>query len=145
MPSVHECLSSTAKLLAPYPFTRMERGVGSPPVERIQYVLEQAVEQLKEFRQLILVGAQAPISYFASPGKNSVLTSPECEIHTLARPGEDAAGALDALAAALSYNGSNVPAGKAERPSLPQCDITLPCLAAAVGAPRPENAIAGDE
>ena len=57
---------TTAKLLAPYPFTRMERGVGSPPVERIQYVLEQAVEQLKEFRQLILVGAQAPISYFLS-------------------------------------------------------------------------------
>jgi len=47
---------TTAKLFAPYPFTRMERGVGSPPVERIQYVLEQAVEQLKEFRQLILVG-----------------------------------------------------------------------------------------
>ncbi|PYT36960.1 MAG: hypothetical protein DMG45_26400, partial [Acidobacteria bacterium] len=114
-------------------------------VERIQYVLEQAVEQLKEFRQLILVGAPAPISYFASPGKNSVLTSPECEIHTLARPGEDAAGALDALAAALSYNGSNVPAGKAERPPLPDGDITLPGLAAAVGATLPENAIVVDE
>jgi len=136
---------TTAKLFAPYPFTRMERGVGSPPVERIQYVLEQAVEQLKEFRQLILVGAQAPVSYFASPGKNSVLTSPECEIHTLARPGEDAAGALDALAAALSYNGSNVPAGKAERPPLPDGDITLPGLAAAVGATLPENAIVVDE
>src|SRR5438094_2804840 len=128
-----------AKLFAPYPFTRMERGVGSPPVERIQYVLEQAVEQLKEFRQLILVGAQAPVSYFASPGKNSVLTSPECAIHKLARPGEDAAGALDALAAALSYNGSNVPAGKAERPPLPDGDITLPGLAAAVGATLPER------
>src|SRR5436190_4309740 len=136
---------TTAKLFAPYPFTRMERGVGSPPVERIQYVLEQAVEQLKEFRQLILVGAQAPVSYFASPGKNSVLTSPECEIHTLARPGEDAAGALDALAAALSYNGSNVPAGKAERPPLPDGDITFPGLAAVVGALLPENAIVVDE
>src|SRR5205809_2729403 len=134
-----------AKLFAPYPFTRMERGVGSPPVERIQYVLEQAVEQLKEFRQLILVGAQAPVSYFASPGKNSVLTSPECEIHRLARPGEDAAGALDALAAALPFNGSNVPAGKAERPPLPDGDITLPGLAAAVGATLPENAIVVDE
>ncbi len=119
---------TTAELLAPYPFTRMERGVGSPPVERIQYVLEQAVAQLKEFRQLILVGAQAPVSYFASPGKNSVLTSPECEIHTLARPGEDAA-----------------PAGKAARPPLPDGDITLPGLAAAVGATLPENAIVVDE
>ena len=95
-----------AKLLAPYPFTRMERGAGLAVVERIPYVLEQAVEQLKEFRQLILVCASRPVAYFASPGKNSVLTSPECEIHTLARPGEDVAGALEALATALSIRES---------------------------------------
>src|SRR5437879_2618960 len=95
-----------AKLLAPYPFTRMERGAGLAVVERIPYVLEQAVEQLKEFRQLILVGASPPVSYFASPAKNSVLTSPGCEIHILARPGEDLAGALEALTTALSVSGS---------------------------------------
>ena len=78
-----------AKLLAPYPITRVERGAGAPAVQRIPYVPEQAIELLKGFRQLILVGAAAPVSYFASPGKNSVLTSPECEIHTLASPGED--------------------------------------------------------
>ena len=53
--------------------------------------------------------------------------------------------ALDALAAALPFNGSNVPAGKAERPPLPDGDITLPGLAAAVGATLPENAIVVDE
>src|SRR5439155_26930852 len=86
--------ATNAKLLAPYPFTRMERGAGKPTVERIHYILEQALEQLKEFRQLILVGAQAPVAYFAAPGKNAVLTSPECQIHTLASPGEDYAGAI---------------------------------------------------
>ena len=81
-----------AKLLAPYPITRMERGAGRPAVERIPYILEQASSCLKEFRQLILVGARAPVPYFASNGKSSVMTSPDCEIHTLARAAEDCAG-----------------------------------------------------
>jgi acetolactate synthase-1/2/3 large subunit len=133
------------KLLAPYPFTRMQRGAGNPAVERVHYILEQAVEQLKEFRQLILVGAHAPVAYFAAPGKNAVLTSPECEIHTLASPDEDCAGALEALAAALSLDGMQPIAPNAERPSLPSGDINLQGLAAAIGALLPENTIVVDE
>jgi acetolactate synthase-1/2/3 large subunit len=134
-----------ARLLAPYPTTRLERGIGITPVERVQYVLEQAVEQLKEFRQLILVGAAAPVAYFASPGKNAVLTSAECEIHTLASPGEDYVGALDALATALSLHATQSLPQNAERPAVPSGDITLPGLAAAVGALLPQNAIVVDE
>src|SRR6266550_2329524 len=134
-----------AKLLAPYPFTRMLRGVGIPAVERVHYILEQAVEQLKEFRQLILVGAQAPVTYFAAPGKNAVLTSPECEIHTLASPYEDSARALEALAAALSLDGMQPITANAEQPSLPSGDINLQGLAAVIGALLPENTIVVDE
>jgi acetolactate synthase I/II/III large subunit len=134
-----------AKLLAPYPITRLQRGAGLPLVERVQYVLEQGIEQFKEFRQLILVGAQAPVAYFAYPGKNSAFTSPECEIHTLASPGEDYVGALHALAAALSVRGTELPEEKAERPQMPSGEITLQGLAAAVGALLPENAIVVDE
>ncbi len=134
-----------AKLMAPYPFARLQRGVGMPRVERVQYVLEQGIEQFKEIRQLILVGAQAPIAYFAYPGKSSVFTAPECEIHTLAIPGEDYVGALDALAVALSLRGTEVTAEKADQPTLPSGGITLPGLAAAVGAFLPENAIVVDE
>jgi acetolactate synthase-1/2/3 large subunit len=135
-----------AKLLAPYPITRLERGAGIASVERVQYVLEQAIEQLSEFRQLILVGAPAPVAYFASPGKNAVLTSAECEIHTLASPGEDYVGALKALASALPLCGTHSPVERTpERPSLPSGGITLPGLAAAVGALLPENCIVVDE
>jgi len=135
-----------AKLLAPYPITRLERGSGIVPVERVQYVLEQAVEQLKEFRQLILVGAPAPVAYFASPGKSAVLTSPECAIHGLASPGEDYVGALEALAAALPVREIQLPTEKhSERPSAPSGEITLSGLAAAVGAVLPENCIVVDE
>jgi len=134
-----------AKLLAPYPITRLQRGAGLPRVERVQYVLEPAIEQFKEFRQLILVGAKAPVAYFAYPGKSSEFVSPECEIHTLATPGEDYVGALDALAAALSIHGKDVAAEKAQRPSMPTGEITLPGLATAVGALLPENVIVVDE
>jgi len=134
-----------AKLLAPYPITRLQRGAGIPRVDRVQYVLEQGIEQFKEFRQLILVGAQAPVAYFAYPGKNSAFTSPECEIHTLAKSGDDYVGALDALAAILSIRGSEAAVEKAERPPMPSGEITLPGLAAAVGALLPENAIVVDE
>ncbi|MGH9690963.1 MAG: acetolactate synthase large subunit [Candidatus Acidiferrales bacterium] len=137
--------ATNAKLLAPYPFTRMKRGAGAAIVERVPYVLEQAVEQLKEFRQLILVGTSAPVSYFAYPGKNSVFASPQCDIRVLASPGEDYVGALDALAAALSLHETLGLTEKAERPSVPRGAITLPGLAAAVAALLPENAIVVDE
>jgi acetolactate synthase-1/2/3 large subunit len=134
-----------AKLLAPYPFARLQRGAGIAKVDRVQYVLELGIEQFKEFRQLILVGAQAPVAYFAYPGKSSVFTSPECEIHALAKPGEDYVGALDALAAALSVRGTELSVEKAERPPMPSGEISLPGLAAAVGASLPEHAIVVDE
>jgi len=134
-----------AKLMAPYPITRLQRGAGVPAVDRVQYVLEQGIEQFKEFRQLILVGAAAPVAYFAYPGKNSEFTSPDCAIHTLASPGEDYVGALKALAAALQTSSGKAATEMAARPALPSGPITLPGIAAAVGALLPENAIVVDE
>jgi acetolactate synthase I/II/III large subunit len=137
--------STNSKLFAPYPFRRVERGAGRPVVERIPYVLEQAVERLKEFQQLILVGAAAPVSYFAAPEKNSVPTSHDCEIHTLATPGEDYAGALDALARVLPPQEKRGQSEGLNRHAAPSGPITLAGLAAAVAAWLPENAIVVDE
>jgi acetolactate synthase-1/2/3 large subunit len=137
--------ATNAKLLAPYNFTRLERGAGMVPVERVNYILEMAVEQLKEFQQLILVGSAAPIAYFAYPGKNCVMTPAECEIHTLSRPGEDCVAALEALSEALTLRETRASAASAQRPPLPNGEITLPGLAATVGALLPEHAIVVDE
>lgn len=136
---------TNAKLLAPYPFTRMERGAGFPVVERMHYVLEQAVEQLKEFRQIILVGSPVPVAYFAYPEKDSLLTPPECELFTLAAPEEDCAGALDALAEALSLDGRTTVSAKTQRVLRPSGEISSHSLATAVAALLPENAIVVDE
>ena len=134
-----------AKLLAPYPLTRLERGPSLPTVDRVAYVLEQAIEQLKDFSQLILVGARSPVAYFAYPGKSSVFTAPGCEIHALATSGEDYVGALEALEVALGTQAAAPVREKLERSPLPNGDISLPGLAAVVGALLPENAIVVDE
>jgi acetolactate synthase I/II/III large subunit len=135
-----------AKLLAPYPIVRVQRGAGFPAVQRIPYMPEQAVEFLKDIRKLILVGTSAPVSYFAHPGRSSVLTSPESEIHTLATPGGDYLVALEALESALSLETKkSSSAAKVERPAQPSGEITLQGLAASVGALLPENAIVVDE
>jgi acetolactate synthase I/II/III large subunit len=137
--------STNTKLFAPYPFTRVERGTGRPRVERVAYVLEQAKEQLKEFRQLILVGASAPIAYFAYPDKSSVLSPAKCEMQKLVGPGDDCAGALEELAAAVSPCGIQLRLDEAARPAATHGAITLPGLAAVVAAFLPENAIVVDE
>jgi acetolactate synthase-1/2/3 large subunit len=111
----------------------------------MQYVPELAVEQLKPFRQIILVGAPVPVSYFAYPGKDGVLAPPECDIHVLVRPGEDYVGALAALAAALSLPVGESRESAGERPILPNGNITLPGLAAVVGALLPEGVVVVDE
>ena len=78
----------------------LERGAGIPAVDRLAYLAEMAQAQLDGVRHLVLVDATSPVSFFAYPGKASDLVPAGCTVHTLARPGEDAAGALEALAEA---------------------------------------------
>ena len=135
-----------AKLLSPYPFTRLERGIGVPNVDRVAYVLEQAQEQLSEFRQFVLVGARPPVAYFAYPGKDSVLTPAGCEIHTLAAPEEDLIGALSAVAESFPVRSQDLPRiSKTDPPQLPSGEISLPGISAVIGALIPEHAILIEE
>jgi acetolactate synthase I/II/III large subunit len=135
-----------ARLFCPYPFTRLERGAGVPVVDRMAYILEQAQEQLKPFRNLILVGANPPVAYFAYPDKSSLLTSPGTEIHVLARPQEDLVGSLRAVAdAVLTRQILPAPDATVVRPPLPSGSITLTGISSAIGALLPENSILVDE
>lgn len=138
--------ATSARLLAPYPLARMERGAGKVPVQRLPYVPDLAREALKDFRQLILVGAPVPVSYFGYPGKSSLLSAPDGVTHTLATLSEDRAGALAELETALSLNkGSKILTQEAERPGVPSGEITLAGLATVVAALLPEHAIVVDE
>ena len=133
-----------AALIVPYPCTRLERGAGLPAVERVPYMPEQAVEFLKEFKQVLLVGTDAPIAYFAYPGKSPHMTQPGTELFRLTTASEDHVGALEAVAEALKA-GSVSDGVKAERPAAPSGPITHHGLATALAALLPENAIVCDE
>ena len=112
----------------------LERGAGIPAVERLAYLAEMAQAQLDGVRHLVLVDATSPVSFFAYPDKASDLVPPGCTVHALARPGEDAAGALEALADAVGAPADGGVPAPAGRPDRPTGALVAESLAAAVGA-----------
>src|ERR671914_1877890 len=90
-----------ARLLAQTHNARVERGAGRVAVDFLPYPVDDALAALADARHLVLVGSKAPVAFFAYPGKPSVLSPPQCKTHTLATPGEDIVGALEALAEEL--------------------------------------------
>lgn len=93
--------ASGARLLHDYFTPRLTRGEGLPEVERIPYFAEEIVEFLKGLEQIVLVGAPAPVTFFAYPDKPSWVTPQGCDLITLAGERDDATAALEALADAL--------------------------------------------
>ena len=134
-----------AKLLAEVFPTRLERGAGLPPIERVAYLGELASVQLAGLKQLILVDAKAPVSFFAYPGKQSYLVPDGCEVHELAAPTDDAAGSLEALAEALGAGGAAPALQEPARPERPTGPLTADKVCQAIGAVLPEGAIVSDE
>ncbi|HXB36073.1 MAG TPA: acetolactate synthase large subunit [Acidimicrobiales bacterium] len=123
----------------------LERGAGIPAVERLAYFAEMAQGQLEGVRHLIIVDTTSPVSFFAYPGKASDLVPEGCTVHVLARPGEDATGALAALADAVGAPADGAAPAPALRPDRPTGALTTESLAAAVGAVLPEGVIVVDE
>ena len=78
-----------ARVIAQGSNARIQRGAGRVPIERLPYPVDQALAVLKDVRHLILVGAKAPVAFFAYPDKPSVLTPDGCQIHQLASIAED--------------------------------------------------------
>jgi acetolactate synthase I/II/III large subunit len=114
--------------------TRLERGAGIPPVERLAYLAEFAAMQLEGIKHLVLVGAKSPVSFFAYPGKASNLVPEGCDVSIL---DPDLLG---------MYAATDVVALQpASRPDRPTGALTAQTVAAALGALMPEGAIVSDE
>ena len=76
-----------ARIIAQGSNARIQRGAGRVPIERLPYPVDQALAVLKDVRHLILVGAKAPVAFFAYPDKPSVLTPDGCQMHQLSHAG----------------------------------------------------------
>lgn len=126
--------------------TRLERGAGRVQVDRIPYVVDQALAVLKKAGNLVLVGSREPVAFFAYPNKPSLLMAEGATSTKLATLEDDIEAALAALADAVGAT-TLAPARVAQprRPALPKGPITPPAIASILGAMIPENAIVVDE
>ncbi len=125
--------------------TRMERGAGLPPVERLAYMAELASVQLSGLEHLILVDAKAPVSFFAYPGKKSYLVPDGCLLHTLASFTQDVQGSLEKLSSAVGADQATPMLQAPKRPGRPRGKFTADKVCKAIGELMPEHAIIVDE
>ena len=137
--------ASGARLLCEVFPTRLQRGAGRVPLERLPYFAEAALEALADVEQLVLVGAPAPVAFFAYPGKPSWLAPEDCEILTLATVDQDATAALTAVATRLGARAA--PERIEPAPDLPAPEGELSPVAIGQSLTRwlPEDAIVVDE
>jgi acetolactate synthase-1/2/3 large subunit len=123
---------------------RLDRGAGLTPVERIPYFAEQMIEFLAEVDALVLVGAKAPVTFFAYPGKPSWTLPEGCEIAVLTHPHENAVEALQRLAELKAKGASGQPAPR-QRPEAPSGRLNAYTVGLAVARHLPEGAILSDD
>lgn len=123
---------------------RIQRGRGHLAPERLPYLGEMAADCIKDFKNLVLVGSKAPVSFFAYPNKPSTLWADDCEICELASQQQDQIVALEALVNYLDAPEAELPAAP-PLPEIPKGPLTAEAVGAVVANLLPENAIVSDE
>jgi acetolactate synthase I/II/III large subunit len=89
------------RLMAQQANSRTERGAGRVPIDRVPYSVDLALKTFATTTRMILVGAKAPVGFFAYPGKPSSMLPANCEVIELVSAEQDIDAALIMLAEAL--------------------------------------------
>ena len=134
-----------AMLRAPTQLPRALRGRGRPPVDRIPYVVENAVKALAEVRHVILVGTKAPAAFFGYPNKPSLLAPQDSQTHVLARPEQDMVGALEWLADELGAPAKVPLPEPTTKPEVLRGPFDPVAFATTLAAVLPENCIIAED
>ena len=124
---------------------RLERGTGLPAVERLAYWPELASAQLDGLDHLILAGAPAPVTFFAYPGRDSLLVPGGCAVQELSPAGSDVVASLADLMEALDAGAAEPALQPWSRPPPPRGPLTAEKVCQAIGMILPEGAIVSDE
>lgn len=134
-----------ARILCETFTTRLQRGAGRVPVERLPYFGEMAAAHLSGLKRIVFVGAKPPVAFFAYPGKPGWLSPVDAEIIELADARTDALSTLRRLADAL---GAPKAHSKAQAPFVPpkmSGKLDPSGVAAALAELCPKDAIIVDE
>ncbi|MEV4629874.1 acetolactate synthase large subunit [Micromonospora sp. NPDC049523] len=124
--------------------SRVEHGGGLPWFPRLGFYPDQVLGQLHGARHVIVAGTTVPVAFFAYPDKPSCLVPDGAQTHVLAEVGQDAVGALTALAD-LVAPGQEPTVTEPGRPPMPAGALTVETWPAVIGALLPEHAIVVDE
>ncbi|MCH8257030.1 MAG: acetolactate synthase large subunit [Proteobacteria bacterium] len=125
--------------------TRIARGEGRCPIERLGYFAEQATVQIKDAEQLIMIGTKAPVGFFAYPGKASEFYAEGSRLHTLAEVSEDAEDALRKLVDELDAGNLILRRQPLSKPGLASGSLSPETVARAITELMPTDAIVVDE
>jgi acetolactate synthase I/II/III large subunit len=140
----HRIAAATGARLFGATFNRLiQRGRGRHPIALLPYYVDNAREALAGIRHLILIGSPEPASFFAYLSKPSLMYPEGVAVHVLARPEEDVAGALAAVAGELAAPPVSPPQTK--RPVLARGPVNSTSVAQTLAALIPEHAIIVDE
>src|SRR5260370_1308223 len=121
------------------------RGRGRFSIDRVPYVIEQALPILKDFRHIILVETNDPVAFFAYPNKPSLLKPEGCEVHRMTSGGENSVAALEALASAVGAKPADARPQASAELAKPTGALPHAAIAQATTMAIPENAIVVDE
>jgi acetolactate synthase I/II/III large subunit len=124
---------------------RMARGRNRFSIDRIPYVIEQALPILKNFKHIVLVEANDPVAFFAYPNKPSMLKAEGTDVHRMTAWGENSVAALEALADHLGAKPADVKPQQLTELIKPTGALNHTTIAQAIAYAIPENAIMVDE
>jgi acetolactate synthase I/II/III large subunit len=117
-------------------------GQGRFQPTQVPYFPEPALALFADIKELILVEAKIPVSFFGYPNTPGCLVPNSCRISMLAGVDEDGAAALEALAEGCAP--VIQPAGPAPAP-MGQGPLTLDAVGSVIAAYLPEGALISEE
>ncbi len=124
---------------------RLRRGRDFPNPLRLPYFPEPAEAALEGLTHIVLVEAEAPVSFFGYPNRRSTIAPENCLFHRLASEQEESVQALEAVADELGAP-TSVSVPRLEPTALETGGALSPeTIGAVVAALLPEDAIVSDE
>lgn len=140
--------STGCRLMCALFVARLHRGEGSLLGNRMAYRVADNLPVLTGVSNIVLCGADRPVSFFAYPDKPILPELPETRIYELCTPEMDYMWALEALADTLGANKLKLTVEDFQQtilPALPTGTISLEKIGQAIAALMPESTIVVDE
>ena len=124
---------------------RMARGADCAVIDRLPYLAELAIDHIKDVENLILLGASAPVSFFAYPNVPSAIAAQGCNQMVLAGPNDDIEQVLEDLLEGLDAVDVKPDVNPLDIPDLASGPLDVAKVATAVAHFMPENTVVIDE